>query len=239
MPAPVAPDRLFMDSPGLSVERAHAAANYAVHLARTDCPKLSGQGAKNIFPMYGVGHFGLHFLDYIWIQNTGARPFVMRSLAGKTIPMWIDDPTGTERRKYPHAETREKQPGRIQVLIFRRAARFGQRKLVARKVGGITVDKSVPMSYPGAPGRITLREAKAPYTTPGRLGGRVARGNVGIRWYFPGLQPRGFLNHAVETAALYFGIMGSIRTGYNWIRPENEEIEELSRQYLAEEAGDV
>lgn len=224
---PYFPDRLFLDSPNLDTGVARAASEYATYLARQDAPKLSGRGAKNIVPIYGPGFFGLHFLDYMWIQNVGARPQTMRWLAGKTVPMWIDDPTGSERRKYPKAKVRTTASGRTQVLIFRRAANFGERKLVKRKVGGIEVDKWVPKSYPGAPGRIALREAPTPYTTPGRLGGRVARGNIGVRWYFPGLAPREFLNNAIQKAADYYSLLGTIRTGYNFIAPEAQETEQL------------
>lgn len=223
---PFAPDRLFMDVPNLDPGLARTAAEYATYLARENCPKLSGQGAHNIMPIWGRGFFGLHFLDYIWIQNVGAKAQTMRWLAGKTVPMWIDDPTGSERRKYPKAKFRTTASGRVQVLLFRRAANFGERRLVRKKEGNIVTERWVPKSYPGAPGRISVREAPAPFTTPGRIGGRIARGNVGVRWYFPGLSPRGFLNHALQEAATYYGIMGSIRTGYNFIN-ETEEIESL------------
>lgn len=226
---PITPDRLFMDSPGLDPGMARTAAQYATYLARQDCPKLSGQSAFNIVPIWGRGYFGLHFLDYIWVQNVGAKPQTMRWLAGKTIPMWIDDPTGVERRKYPKAKTRTTASGRVQVLLFRRAANFGERKLVKKKVGGIETQRWVPKSYPGAPGRIALREAPAPFTTPGRIGGRIASGNIGVRWYFPGLKPRGFLDHAIQEAATYYGILGSLRMGFNFIN-ENEEIESLLYQ---------
>lgn len=220
---PVAPDRLYLDSPRLGVSLARTAAVYATLLAREECPKLTGRGAANIMPIYGHGYFGLHFLDYIWIQNTGAPGFTMRSLAGKVIPMWLDDPTGKLQQENPKAKTRVTASGRTQVLIFRKAANFGEKKIVKRNIGGIEVTKTVPKHYPGAPGRIAMREAPAPWTTPGRLGGQIAKGNIGVWWYFPGLKPRNFLNYAIETAARYYGIMGSMRIGYNFIDEAQED----------------
>jgi hypothetical protein len=196
----------------------------AVRIAQYSAPKLTGLGAKNIFPLWGPGYFGVHFMEHMWFQNVGVRPQTMRWLAGKTIPMWIDDPTGAERRKNPKAKTRRTESGKIQVLIFRRAALPGQRKTVKKTVGGVTITRDVPMSYPGAPGRIALREAPSPYTTPGRIAGRVAQGNVGVRWYFPGLAPRNFLDNALIQAGNYFGVVGSIRSGYNWILPEGSDV---------------
>ena len=210
-----------MDAPGLNLQTAKDAADFALEEARKECPKLSGFGAKNILPLSGEGFFGLSFINYIWIQNSGARPQTMRWLAGRVIPMWIDDPTGAEQRKNPKAKVRRTESGRTQILIFRKAAKIGATKLVKKKVGGIIIDKRTAMSYPGAPGRISVREAAAPYTTPGRIGGRIASGNVGVRWYFPGLSPRGFLNHAIEDAASFYQIQGTIKMGYNFISPDN------------------
>lgn len=146
--------------------------------------------------------------SYVWFQEQGIRPFTMFSLAGKTIPMWVDDPTGTERQKNPKAQVRTTLSGKTQVLIFRRAAMPGQTKKVRRKTAGGTYEEyTVPMSYPGAPGRIARREAPQPWTTPGRRPGAIARGNVGVRWRHPGLAPRQFLNHAMTLAAEKGGIV--------------------------------
>ena len=190
----------------------------AAGVARAHAPKLTGRSASRIIPIYGDGWFGIHWKDdYVWYQNSGVNPFVMRSLAGKTIPMWIDDPTGEERRKNPKAQVRVTESGKTQVLLFRRVAKMGDRKQVTRRRGGIVQKIWVPKSYPGAPGRISLREAGAPDTTPGRTPGAIARGNVGIRWYFPGLSPRNFLQHGMLTACNKFGIIpGPIRTGYDF-----------------------
>lgn len=203
------PDRLIMLVPGLGGSRARNLANAAVREARRVMPKLSGQAASRLFPLYGAGYFGIGFLDsYVWFQEIGIRPFTMFSLAGKTIPMWVSDPTGTEREKNPRARTRVTMSGVTQVLIFRKAAMPGQMKTVRKKVaGGTYEEKSVPMSFPGAPGRISKREAAAPWTTPGRVAGAIARGNVGVRWRHPGLAPRRFLNHAIALAARQGGIL--------------------------------
>lgn len=51
---------------------------------------------------------------------------------------------------------------------------------------------------PGAPGRIG---------TPRGKGGRIAPGNVGVKWRHPGLAPRKFLNNAISLAAQWNGIL--------------------------------
>lgn len=177
------PDRLVMLVDGLRGPRARILANYAVREARRVMPKLSGASASRLFPLYGSGYFGIGFQDsYVWFQEQGIRAFTMWSLKGKVIPMWVDDPTGTEREKNPRAQTRVTLSGKTQVLIFRKA------------------------TNPGAPGRISRREAPQPWTTAGRRPGAIARGNVGVKWRHPGLAPRKFLNHAVGSAARWGGI---------------------------------
>lgn len=146
--------------------------------------------------------------SYVWFQENGIKAFTMNNLQGKTIPMWIDDPTGQERGKNPKAKTRTTASGKTQVLIFRKAAVKGQRKTVTRRgPGGVTRQVDVPMSYPGAPGRIGVREASKPHTTPGKVAGAIARGNSGVRWRHPGLSPRFFLNNALTMAAQNAGIL--------------------------------
>ena len=203
------PDRLIMLVDGLPGNRARNIANNAVRIARQLAPKLTGRSSSRMFPVYGYGYFGIGWSDPItWYQENGVRPFLMRQLAGKTIPMWVDDPAGTERQKNPRAQTRTTMSGKIQVLIFRRAARFGQRHTVRKKLAdGTYEEKDAPMSYPGAPGRIGVRQTGQPWTTPGVVGGRIAQGNIGIRWFHPGLAPRKFLNHAMTQAAQQAGIL--------------------------------
>lgn len=217
-----APDRLVMTVGGLTTAENRYLAVLATRYARRHAPKLTGRSASRIFPLWGRDHFGIRWADdRVWFQNSGVNPFIMRSLAGKTIPMWIDDPTGEERRKNPNAETRTTISGKKQVLIFRRAAQMYARKTVMRRVRGLKTPQpvSVPMSYPGAPGRIALRGPQQ-----GNVSGkaaiankRIARGNVGLRWYFPGLSPRNFLQHGLILACQEYGVVpGAIRTGYNF-----------------------
>jgi len=203
------PDRLIVVIPGLKPGQARSVAQEAVRIARKRMPKLTGKGARRLQPIYGKGFFGIFFGDsYIWFQENGIRPFTMNALAGKTIPMWIDDPTGQERAKNPKAKTRSIN-GKTQVLIFRRAALPGQRKTIRRrnKQTGQVEATSVPMSYPGAPGRIGSREARAPWTRMGKLGGQIATGNVGVRWRHPGTAPRKFMNTAIVQASGNQGIV--------------------------------
>ena len=203
------PDRLIMMVPGLKGGRARSMANTAVREARRVMPKLTGRAASRLFPLYGAGYFGLGWADsYVWFQEQGIAPATMFTLAGKTIPMWVDDPTGAEREKNPKAQIRTTMSGKTQVLIFRKAAEQGATKTVRRKVAdGQYEEYQVPAAYPGAPGNITRRQAGQPNTTAGRRGGQIAPGNVGVRWRHPGLAPRLFLNHAMTLAAQQGGII--------------------------------
>lgn len=204
------PDRLIVVVAGMRPAQARRIALDAVRLARRSAPKLSGQSARKMQPLYGKGYYGIFFGGTpLWFQENGIRPFTMNNLAGKVIPMWIDDPTGVERAKNPKLKTRRTASGKTQVLIFRRAAQKGQRKTVKRrnKVTGQIETTTVPMSYPGAPGRIGVREAGRPFTRAGRLGGQIARGNVGVRWRHPGLTPRKFMNNALTIASGMHGVV--------------------------------
>lgn len=174
-------------------------------------PKMSGASAARLQPVYGKGYFGIAWMDsYVWFQDHGIQPFTMKNLAGKTIPMWIDDPTGKERSSNPKAKVRTTMSGKIQVLIFRRAANIGQRITKYGKdpkTGTRVIISDRPASYPGAPGRISSRESAAPSTRAGKSGGQIARGNGGVRWRHPGIAPRLFLNNAVTLAAQWNGIL--------------------------------
>lgn len=203
------PDRLVAVEYGLSARECERIARYAVDIARQRAPKMSGSSAAALEPLYLDHVYGIYFPSPIlWYQDHGTRPFVMRSLAGKTIPMWVDDPAGTIRAKNPKAKTRTTASGRFQVLIFRRAGMPGQRiqKMVKDRKTGQMVPKSVPASYPGAPGRINQREAGSPMTTPGRTPGAIAPGNGGVRWRHPGISPRLFMNSSILLAAQHFGV---------------------------------
>jgi hypothetical protein len=192
------PTGVVMEIPGLAAPTARVIGQDALDLARLRSPKLSGASTARLYVLAGTGYFGIGWRDdYVWYQEQGIRAFTMRSLAGKTIPMWIDDPTGIERQRNPRARTRVTASGKTQVLIFRKAAPIGSRKQIRGRFGTLIW---VPRAYPGAPGRIARREAAAPETTPGRVGGAVARGNVGVRWRHPGLIGRGFLQQSLIDA---------------------------------------
>lgn len=203
------PDRILAFVPGMTETDARYLAQDALARARLGMPRVTGRMANSLRPDYGPGYFGIAFPDQAtWFQEQGTKPFTMNSLAGKTIPMWVDDPTGAERAKNPSAKVRATQDGRTQVLIFRKAALHGQRKTAQRrnKRTGKMHTRSVPRSYPGAPGRIARREAPAPFTQPGRVAGAITGGNVGVRWRHPGLKALQFLNGGVTTAAFEVGL---------------------------------
>jgi hypothetical protein len=205
------PNKAVMGVPNLGVDRARKVAVDAALLARVFSPKMSGAAASRFYPVWGEGWFGVAWEHpYIWFQESGARPHTMKSLAGKTIPMWLNDPDGELRRKSPKAKVRRLSDGRVQVLVFRRAAQQGQRKNVWRNVNGQMVRKSVPASYPGAPGRIAVNRSqglmRAGDVDPGsRNPGAIAKKNVGVRWRHPGLDARRFLARGIYVAAVRNG----------------------------------
>lgn len=191
------PDRVYMAAPELSEEECLELARRAVAHAQRFAPKLSGQSARRFQPVARDGWFGIHWVgSHVWFQEVGIRPFTMNSLAGKTIPMWLNDESGELRQKHPKAETRTTADGRVQVLQFRKAANKGDRKMALRRRGGTEQWVSVPASYPGAPGRIALR----------RPDGTIAPGNTGVRWRHPGMQPKGFLYDGLTLAAFEAGL---------------------------------
>jgi hypothetical protein len=169
-------------------------ANEAVELAKELLPKITGGLARSLSPVFGTNFWGIYFPDRrAWFLEKGTNPFTMKSLAGKTIPMWIDDPDGeVAKSEGPKARTRVTVDGRRQTLIFRHAAPIGSRKMVFRNGQWI----SVPRSYPGAPGRIANRSGN----------GRISAGNVGVRWRHPGIGPRFYLNRSIEEVAYRYGI---------------------------------
>lgn len=191
------PDTLYVLVDGANEHACRVMAEEAVRLSRRDFPRVSGRGAQGLRPFYGAGFFGVSWTEpYVWYRERGTKPFTMRKLAGKTIPMWVDDQDGSARRDNPKAETRVTEDGRKQVKIFRRVAKIGQRKMVRRTIAGITTSVSVPASYPGAPGRISGRYDR----------GRISVGNVGVRWRHPGLQAAGTIETAVLKVAAYSGL---------------------------------
>lgn len=178
-------------------------ANEAVIIARRNAPKLSGASAKRFTPYWGDGFYGIKWQDnFVWFQEQGIKPFTMKNLHG-TIPLWISDPTGTERTKNPKAKTRVTKSGVTQILIFRRVGNKGAQKSVLRN----GIRQFIPnTNYPGAPGRISLREAGQPLTATGKVGGQISPGNVGVRWRHPGITARHFLAHGISEAASNRGI---------------------------------
>jgi hypothetical protein len=203
------PDRMYALVPKLPATKAAHLARHATEKAKSLAPKgwlaKGDKGMTSRFTPYsGPGYYGVRWVDnYVWYQEHGARPFTMTNLAGKTIPMWIKDPTGTEKAKNPKAKTRVREDGVTEVLIFRKAAAKGATKTITTKYGNT---KQVPASYPGAPGRIALREAPFPYTIPGKSGGMISSKNVGVRWRNPGLNGRHFLQEGILDAARVNGI---------------------------------
>lgn len=203
------PDRYIIVARSLSGRDAYRLAQQAVRMARALAPKLTGKGARDIYPISGAGFFGLAMPAHLWYNERGTKPRTMHELEGKVIPMWIDDPTGKEASNNPKAQRRVTASGKKQVLIFRRAAKRGEQRVVRRKIAGQWQTKFVNKHWPGAPGRIALREAKKPYTTPGRTAGAVAPQNIGVWWRHPGITPRMFANHAMTTVAQRRGIVPS------------------------------
>jgi hypothetical protein len=204
------PDRMIMVVQELEGDEARYIAIEAVAHARLLMPRVTGSTANRLTPVYGEGYFGIYFPDsWTWFMEHGTQPFTMRSLAGKTIPMWINDWDGSVRRKNPKAKVRTTEDGRVQVQIFRRAAKIGQRKII-KKLNRRTKQiesVSVPASYPGAPGRIARRVAPAPWTPGGQRGGQISAGNVGVRWRHPGTRAMQFMNTAMATAIFEAGFL--------------------------------
>lgn len=206
------PNKAVMGVTNLAPERARMIANQACYYARAFAPKMSGNSAQRFYPVWAPGWFGIEWQHpYVWFQEAGIRPFTNRNLAGKTIPMWLNDSDGELRRKNPKAKTRRTADGRVQVLVFRRAAKLGQRKNVWRNVNGTMTRRSVPASYPGAPGRIAVNRSqgimRAGDVDPtSKNPGAIARMNVGVRWRHPGLDGRRFIARAIYNAAVHNGL---------------------------------
>lgn len=196
----VIPDRLYMLAPEKDKSECRRMAMAAAAEALRLSPKLSGRAAAGIRPYFGQGFFGVKWdRPYLWYQESGTRAFTMRNLAGKVIPMWVDDWTGEQARKNPKAKTRITANGRRQILIFRKVGKIGARKKVAVRdsQGRLVRWRSAPQSYPGAPGRISNREWTPPDQTTGRITRLISRPHVGVRWRHPGLVPREFLQNAL------------------------------------------
>lgn len=203
------PNTLEVLVAGLGEQAAHRLAILAVSRAQHIAPKSSGRGSQNLRPYWGKGFFGITWTDsYMWYQEAGIKAFTMRSLAGKLIPMWVNDRDGSEAAKIPIKDrtrrTRTDAAGKRQVLIFRKVSAMGARKQVPTSTPGLM--RSAPASYPGAPGRISHRVVENGRNT-GRIAARVnGLPHVGVRWRFPGLIGRGFMHHALQDTALSAGL---------------------------------
>lgn len=206
----IMPNRLYVLAPGYNRRQCEVLAKQAVAFVRAVTPKLSGRGAEGIKPYFGAGWFGISFdRSYLWYQEQGTSPFTMTKLAGKVIPMWIDDPLGNEARANPKAKRRITANGRRQILIFRKAAKLGARKrrAVRDPSGRLLRWRDVPASYPGAPGRIAQRafhDVKG--TSSGRIVRVIPRPHMGVRWRNPGVVGREFMQHGIQTVAQMAGL---------------------------------
>ena len=192
-----APDRMILVLDEVyDIAFMESLANAAVDAVQDRLPKITGSLSRSIKPVFGQNFFGVYFPDKrAWYLERGTRAFTMNSLAGKTIPMWVDDPDGSVAKAQGRkTKTRVTIDGRHQTLIFRKAANKGTRKIKRDKNGKIV---STPASYPGAPGRIG---------NPRGNYGRIAAGNVGVRWRHPGILGRGYMNQAIEDTCDVFGI---------------------------------
>lgn len=226
------PTRIYMVVRDLPAADARYVAESAVEMAKLLAPKASGESSSKFSPIWGDGYFGIAFSDaHVWYQEMGIRPFTMHNLAGKTIPIWADDPDGKLRSENPRAEVRNLPGGRVQVLIFRKVALKGQRRNVVRKVRGVEQVVSVPMSYPGAPGRIANREAAQPWTTEGRVAGAIARRNVGVRWRHPGMYGKYFMREGLRRAAVSHGLdPGTVMYASEGVRARRQPLSGVREQ---------
>jgi hypothetical protein len=200
------PNVIFMAVPGLSLEDARRLAIQSYRLSVQAVPKRSKKLSLSLEPFWAPGQFGVSWtVDYAFYQEEGIRPFTMKSLAGKTIPMWVQD--HKLRDENPKIETKV-ESGVLRVLIFRKAAPIGSRKIVRRNGR----DVNVPRSYPGAPGRIASRYSE-PIVPPGKYAGMIARGNVGVRWRHPGLDRKGFITDSIVSTAHHAAVVGRLHIG--------------------------
>lgn len=198
------PESMIMVFRELAEDDAEQLARDALYRCRQRMPRVTGLTASRLAPIWGRRWFGIAFPKEAWYMESGTKPFTMRALAGKTIPMWITDVDGSLRRDNPKAKVRSTEDGRTQVLIFRKAAKIGARKLVRGKFG---TPYMAPAAYPGAPGRINRRQPGMPWTPLGARGGAVAAGNTGVRWRHPGVRAMQNINSALAEATFDAGLI--------------------------------
>ncbi len=211
------PDRLVAVVDGLIGFDAALMAINSVELAKRAFPRVTGFTANRFIAVHGAGYFGVLWGDpYVWFQERGIRAFTMKNLSGKTVPMWINDPYGKVEKENPKAKTRITMDGRRQTQIFRRSAEMGARKMAWRKRQGHMQLTSVPRSYPGAPGRIGVREIMNKPEL-GIRAGAIADGNVGVRWRHPGLPGSRPIETSIRICADTLGAAYEVRP-YNGSR---------------------
>jgi hypothetical protein len=134
------------------------------------------------------------------------------TLTHNTIPMWLPDPLGRLHRENPKNKTRVTVDGRQEVLFFRKVAKIGQTKnAIRRDSHGRLQVRSVPASYPGAAGRINLRQFPdfPGGTGNGRIMSTIERPHVGVRWRHPGIVGKHFMAHSITTVCQEYGITAS------------------------------
>ena len=207
-----APHQAVMGIPGMDIEQAELVATKALERTKDYLPRATGGSSATLATIFGHEWFGLEWdADAIWYQEEGIKPFTMRSLAGKTIPMWVKDRDGSMRTKNPKIKQRTRaDTGEIEVLIFRKAAQLGARKESCKVIKGKLVQQNVPASYPGAPGRIAVNRSQGVIrqgdVDPNASNpGQIAKKNVGVRWRHPGLDAGRYMVRGMTDAAEYFG----------------------------------
>jgi len=85
----------------LPEEIAEEISNRALEIARRTAPKRTGKGALFLKATSSAGQIGIEVPDevaYMTYQDQGFGPFIMDSLAGKTIPMRSADGSISFRR---------------------------------------------------------------------------------------------------------------------------------------------
>jgi hypothetical protein len=149
--------------------------------------------------------------SYVWYQDHGIRPFTMNNLQGKTIPMWINDPSGQLRQKNPKAKTRVTKDGRQQTLIFRKAPKQGggtQRYSRNSKTGALELNTDKKGSSPTKAGRAKKDNLAGSLSEEGRKsGGKNGSGSSGMGWRYPGIAPKLFINNSITVTAQKNGIL--------------------------------
>jgi len=104
----------------------------ALQIVQLTAPRKTGRGVGQLRAYSAEGEVGIEIPDevhYMEYQDQGIKPFVMKDLAGKTIP--IRRPDGT--------------------IIFRRATEdnVGRRRITARNEKGQIITSKITWRHPG------------------------------------------------------------------------------------------